>query len=414
MHVGRTVFSQLMDLFPLVEFRRCVARYRGNHKVQRFSCLDQFLCLAFAQLTSRESLRDIEVCLRAVQPRLYHMGFRGNIARNTLANANLKRNWRIYAAVAQILIRQARQLYSHENLGLELEQTAYALDSTTIDLCLSLFPWAPFQRTKAAVKVHTLLDLRGSIPSFIRVTSAHVSDVSVLDDLVLEPGACYVMDRGYIHFARLYRFTLAATFFVVRARTNMQYRRRYSHRVDKTTGLRSDQTIVLTGQDSARDYPAPARLIRYWDEPQDLRLRFLTNNFLLPALTIAQLYKRRWDVELFFKWIKVGYPFDSGDHNILWLAIGGPRKGLPIAPRFQACDGHGACVILDRPETQPRGPIACRPASGAPGCILGAVCWRPWIDQTTTPRGYLSQVDTPFGSNNTSASRSSTVHWPTR
>ena len=304
MHVGRTVFSQLMDLFPWVEFRRCVERYRGHHKVQRFSCLDQFLCLAFAQLTSRESLRDIEVCLRAVQPRLYHMGFRGNISRNTLANANLKRDWRIYADVAQILIRQARQLYSHENLGLELEQTAYALDSTTIDLCLSLFPWAPFQRTKAAVKVHTLLDLRGSIPSFIRVTSAHVSDVSVLDDLVLEPGACYVMDRGYIHFARLYRFTLAATFFVVRARTNMQYRRRYSHRVDKTTGLRSDQTIVLTGQNSARDYPAPTRLIRYWDEPQNLRLRFLTNNFLLPALTIAQLYKRRWDVELFFKWIK--------------------------------------------------------------------------------------------------------------
>ena len=304
MHVGRTVFSQLMDLFPWVEFRRCVERYRGHHKVQRFSCLDQFLCLAFAQLTSRESLRDIEVCLRAVHPRLYHMGFRGNISRNTLANANLKRDWRIYAEVAQILIRQARQLYSHEDLGLELDQTVYALDSTTIDLCLSLFPWAPFQRSKAAVKVHTVLDLRGSIPSFIHVTSAHVSDVSVLDDLVPEPGACYVMDRGYIHFARLYRLTLSAAFFVVRARKNMQYRRRYSHRVDKTTGLRSDQTLVLTGHDSAHDYPAPARLIRYWDEQQNLRLRFLTNNFLLPALTIAQLYKRRWDVELFFKWIK--------------------------------------------------------------------------------------------------------------
>ena len=304
MHVGRTVFSQLMDLFPVVEFRRCVERHRGNHKVQRFSCLDQFLCLAFAQLTSRESLRDIEVCLRAVHPRLYHMGFRGNISRNTLANANLKRDWRIYAEVAQILIRQARQLYSHEDLGLELDQTVYALDSTTIDLCLSLFPWAPFQRSKAAVKVHTVLDLRGSIPSFIHVTSAHVSDVSVLDDLVPEPGACYVMDRGYIHFARLYRLTLSAAFFVVRARKNMQYRRRYFHRVDKTTGLRSDQTIVLTGHDSAHDYPAPARLIRYWDEQQNLSLRFLTNNFLLPALTIAQLYKRRWDVELFFKWIK--------------------------------------------------------------------------------------------------------------
>lgn len=304
MHVGRTVFSQLMDLFPMVEFRHCVERYQGNHKVQRFSCLDQLLCLAFAQLTSRESLRDIEVCLRAAQPRLYHMGFRGNISRNTLANANAKRNWRIYADVAQILIRQARQLYSHEDLGLELDETVYALDSTTIDLCLSLFPWAPFQGSKAAVKVHTLLDLRGSIPSFIRVTSAHVSDVSVLDDLVPQPGACYVMDRGYIHFTRLYRLTTAASFFVVRARNNMQYRRRYSHRVDKTTGLRSDQTIVLTGQNSAHDYPAPARLIRYWDQQHNLRLRFLTNNFLLPALTVAQIYKRRWDVELFFKWIK--------------------------------------------------------------------------------------------------------------
>ena len=293
-----------MDLFPLAEFRRCVERHKGNHKVQRFSCLDQFLCLAFAQLTSRESLRDIEVCLRAVQPRLYHMGFRGNISRNTLANANLKRDWRIYADLAQILIRQARRLYSREDLGLELDQTVYALDSTTIDLCLSLFPWAPFQRTTAAVKLHTALDLRGPIPSFIQVTPAHVSDVSVLDDLVPEPGACYVMDRGYIHFARLYRLTLAAAFFVVRARKNMRYRRRYSRRVDKTTGLRTDQTIILTGQDSAHDYPAPARLIRYWDQQHNLNLSFLTNNFLLPPLTIAQLYKRRWDVELFFKWIK--------------------------------------------------------------------------------------------------------------
>ena len=304
MLAGRSVFSQLSDLFPLAEFRRSVERYGGNCKIQRFSCLDQFLCLAFAQLTSRESLRDIEVCLRAVQPRLYHMGFRSPISRNTLANANAKRDGRIYADVAQVLIRQARQLYSHEDLGLELDQTVYALDSTTIDLCLSLFPWAPFQRRKAALKIHAMLDLGGSIPSFIRVTSAHVSDVSVLDDFLPQPGACYVMDRGYIHFARLYRLTTAAAFFVVRTRKNMQYRRRYSHRVDKATGLRSDQTIVLTGQDSAHDYPAPARLIRFWDRQHNLRLRFLTNNFQLPTLTIAQLYKRRWDVELFFKWIK--------------------------------------------------------------------------------------------------------------
>ena len=304
MHAGRTVFSQLMDLFPLAEFRRAVDRYGGNRKVRRFSCLDQFLCLAFAQLTSRESLRDIEVCLRAVHPRLYHMGFRGPISRNTLANANAKRDWRIYADVAQVLIRQARQLYADEDLGPEPDQAVFALDSTTIDLCLSLFPWAPFQRSKAAVKIHTLLDLRGSIPSFIHVTSAHVGDVSVLDEFAPLPGACYVMDRGYIHFARLYRLTTAAAYFVVRARKNMQYRRRYSHRVDKATGLRSDQTIVLTGHDSAHDYPAAARLIRYWDEQHNLGLRFLTNNFQWSALTIVQLYKRRWEVELFFKWIK--------------------------------------------------------------------------------------------------------------
>ena len=293
-----------MDLFPLTESRQCVERYRGNHKVQRFSCLDQFFSLAFAQITTRESLRDIEVCLRAAQPRLYHMGFRGRISRNTLANANLRRDWRIYRDVAQILIRQARQLYSKEDLGLEFSEAVYALDSTTIDLCLSLFPWTPFRYTKAAIKVHTALDLRGSIPSFIHVTPPLVGDASLLDKLAIEPGACYVMDRGYIHFLRLYRLTQAGAFFVIRAKDKMHYRRRYSHRVDKTTGLRSDQTIMLTGRDSKHDYPAPARLIRYWDEQHNLRLRFLTNNFLLPALTIAQLYKRRWDVELFFKWIK--------------------------------------------------------------------------------------------------------------
>ncbi len=304
MHTGRTVFSQLMDFFPLAQFRRCVERYRGEYKVQKFSCLDQFLALAFAQLTYRESLRDIEVCLRSMQPHLYHMGFRSRIARSTLAVANEQRDWRIFAEVAQLLIRQARELYAHEELGVELEQTVYALDSTTIDLCLSLFPWAPHERSKAAVKMHTLLDVRGSIPSFVLITPGRVSDVSVLDQLVLEPGSFYVMDRGYIHFARLYRFVLAAAFFVVRARVNMQYQRRYSHPVDRATGLRCDQTILLTGKDSSRTYPVPARQVRYFDAEHDLRLNILTNNFALPALTIAQLYQGRWNVELFFKWIK--------------------------------------------------------------------------------------------------------------
>jgi hypothetical protein len=304
MNAGRSVFSQLMDFLPLPEFRRCVERYRGDYRVQSFSCLDQFLSLAFAQVTYRESLRDIEACLRAMQPRLYHMGFRGKVSRNNLANANQQRDWRIYADFAQLLISEARSLYAHDEFGVELEETVYALDSTTIDLCLSLFPWAPWERSKAAVKMHTLLDVRGSIPSFIHITPARVHDVTVLDEIVLEPGAFYIMDRGYIHFARLYRFTLAASFFVVRARENMRYRRRYSHVVDKTTGLRSDQTIILTGQDSAHDYPAPARRVHYFDGEHQRQLAFLTNNFAVPALTIAELYRSRWAVELFFKWVK--------------------------------------------------------------------------------------------------------------
>jgi hypothetical protein len=304
MYTGRTIFSQVMDFFPLAEFHRCVERYRGEYKVQRFSCLDQFLSLAFAQLTYRESLRDLEACLRSMPARVYHMGFRSQISRSTLATANKQRDWRIYADVAQVLIREARDLYAHEELDMKLEETVYALDSTTIDLCLSLFPWAPYERSKAAVKMHTLLDLRGSIPRFVLITPGRVSDVSVLDHLALEPGSFYVMDRGYIHFARLYRFVLAAAFFVVRARANMQYRRRYSHPVDKSSGLRCDQTIILTGQDSSREYPVPARQIRYFDDEHDHRLNFLTNNFALPALTIAHLYKSRWNVELFFKWVK--------------------------------------------------------------------------------------------------------------
>ena len=304
MYAGRTVFAQLMDFFPLPEFHRCVERYRGEHKVHSFSCLDQLLALAFAQLTYRESLRDIETCLRAIPSRLYHMGFRSEVSRSTLAKANQQRDWRIYADVAQVLIRQARQLYAHEEMDVKLEETVYALDSTTIDLCLSLFPWAPYERSKAAVKMHTLLDVRGTIPSFVLVTPGRISDVSALDQLVLEPGSFYVMDRGYIHFARLYRFVLAAAFFVVRARVNMQYHRRYSQPVDKSTGLRCDQIVVLTGRDSSRDYPVPARQIHFFDADHDLHLSLLTNHFALPALTITQLYKARWNVELFFKWIK--------------------------------------------------------------------------------------------------------------
>lgn len=304
MNTGRTIFAQLMDFLPLSEFHRCVERYRGDYKVQSFSCLDQFLALAFAQLTGRESLRDIEACLRGLQPRLYHMGFRSVVARNTLANANEQRDWRIFADLAQVLIRQARALYARDEIGVQLEETVYALDSTTIDLCLSLFRWAPYERSKAAVKMHTLLDARGSIPSFVLITPGRVSDVSALDHLVLEAGSFYVMDRGYIHFAHLYRFVLAAAFFVVRARLNMRYRRRYSHPVDRSTGLRCDQTIILTGQDSSREYPVPARQVRYFDAEHHLHLSILSNNFALPALTIAQLYKSRWNVELFFKWIK--------------------------------------------------------------------------------------------------------------
>jgi len=304
MNAGRSVFSQLMSLLPLPEFRRCVERYRGDHKVQSFSCLDHFLSLAFAQLTYRESLRDIEACLGAMRSRLYHMGFRGDVSRNNLAHANQHRDWRIYADFARVLITEARSLYAHDEFKVQLEETIYALDSTTIDLCLSLFPWAPWERSKAAIKMHTLLDVRGSIPSFIHITPARIHDVTVLDRLALEPGAFYVMDRGYIHFARLYRFTLAASFFVVRARANMCYRRRYSHPVDTSTGLRSDQTIILTGQDSSHDYPTPARRVHYFDIEHQRRLAFLTNNFVVPALTIAELYRSRWAVELFFKWIK--------------------------------------------------------------------------------------------------------------
>jgi hypothetical protein len=304
MNTGRTVFAQLMDLLPLAEFRRSVDRYEGDYKVQSFSCLDQFLCLAFAQLTFRDSLRDIETCLRAHQPKLYHMGFRGRISRNTLAHANERRDWRIYADFARALVAQARALYQHEPLGVELEQTVYAFDSTTVDLCLSLFPWAQFRRRKSAVKLHTLLDLRGNIPTNVYVTGGQVNDVKLLDQLVPEAGAFYLLDRGYVDYRRLYALTQACAFFVTRAEQNTRYGRRSWQWVDRSTGLRSDQTIRLTGPKSSHRYPAPLRRIHYFDAEQGLRLIFLTNNFQLAALTIAELYRARWQVELFFRWIK--------------------------------------------------------------------------------------------------------------
>lgn len=304
MNTGRLVLAQMLDLLPMHEFHRCVRRYRGNFHCRRFTCYDQFLCLAFAQLTYRESLRDIETCLRALGKRLYHAGLRARMARNTLAKANEKRDWRIYADLAQVLIARARRVYAGESFGVELKETAYAFDSTTIDLCLRLFPWAHFRRRKAAVKLHTLLDLRGSIPCFIHLTHGKVSDVRSLDALPLEPGAFYVFDRGYTDFARLYRFGLASAFFVTRAKRGLDFRCVESRPVDKKTGPRCDQTIRLKGPLSSRRYPAVLRRIAYVDPETAKRLVFLTNNFTLDALTIAQLYHARWKIELFFKWIK--------------------------------------------------------------------------------------------------------------
>jgi transposase len=304
MHSGQLVFAQLMDFLPRHEFNTCVRRYGGDRRLRGFTCRDQFLCLAFAQLTFRESLRDIETCLRAVGSKLYHAGFRGKVSRSTLADANRVHDWRIFADFAQVLIAHARRLYAEEPLAVALDQTVYALDSTTIDLCLSLFPWAKFRRRKGAVKLHTLLDLRGSIPSFVHVSTGKMHDVNVLDHLPIEPGAFYVMDRGYVDFGRLHRFTRNSAFFVTRAKRNLDFSRRAGRKVDKTTGLRSDQTIVLAGQKSSASYPEPLRRVAYFDVEREKRLVFLTNNITLPALTIAGLYKCRWQVELFFKWIK--------------------------------------------------------------------------------------------------------------
>ncbi|HEX5022123.1 MAG TPA: IS4 family transposase [Candidatus Binatia bacterium] len=304
MHQGKLVFAQLMEHLPLTTFRRCVARYGGHHKVQRFSCLDQYLSMAFAQLTFRESLRDIEACLRAHTSKLYHFGIRSTVARNTLANANATRDWRIYCDFAQSLIAMARRLYAQEPFGVELKETVYALDATTIDLCLSVFPWAPFRSTKAAIKLHTLLDLRGNIPSFIRISDGKWHEINVLDELITEPGAFYVMDRGYIDFERLGRLSQAGSFFVTRAKSNLKVQRRYSHKVDKTTGLICDQTVVLTVFYSRQGFDAPLRRVKFKDPQTGKSLVFLTNNFVLPALTITQLYRCRWQIELFFKWIK--------------------------------------------------------------------------------------------------------------
>ncbi len=304
MYTGRLIFSQIMDFMPLPTFRRCVAKYQGDFNIKKFSCLDQFLCMAFAQLTYRESLRDIEVCLRSQSKKLYHMGIRGNVARSTLAEANENRNWNIYAELAQNLIATARKLYSTETFLGDLSETIYALDSTTIDLCLSVFPWASFRKTKSAIKLHTLLDLRGNIPTFIHISDGKLHDVNVLDILPLEAGAFYIMDRGYLDFKRLFAFNKTATFFVTRAKTNTKFRRLYSQRVDKSTGLICDQTIVLTGVKSKKEYPEKLRRIKFKDSNTSKTLVFLTNNFTLPSLTIAKLYKSRWQVELFFKWIK--------------------------------------------------------------------------------------------------------------
>ncbi len=328
MYDGNLVFAQLMSLLPLHAFHRCVRRYDGHRHVKSFSCLDQFLVMAFAQLTFRESLRDIESCLRAVPSKLYHMGIRSPISRSTLADANERRDWRIFADFAQVLIGTARNLYRNEDLGLHLDETVYALDSTTIDLCLELFPWARFRKHKGAVKLHTLLDLRGSIPSFIQITDGKVHDLSVLDVLIPEPGSFYVMDRGYVDFSRLFSLNQNFAFFVVRSKENLQFTRVYSHPVEKSSGLQCDQTIVVTGPLTSKLYPEKLRRVRYFDCSTQNRFTFLTNNFAIPALTITQLYKCRWQIELFFKWIKqhlrIKSFFGTSQNAVksqIWIAI---------------------------------------------------------------------------------------------
>ena len=327
MNTGKLVFAQVMAHLPLTTFRRCVARYDGEHKVKHFTCLDQYLCMAFAQLTYRESLRDIEACLRSQAAKLYHMGFRSKVARNTLANANSVRDWRIYADFAQSLISIARKLYAEEPFGVDLSNTVYALDATTIDLCLSVFPWAPFRSTKAAVRMHTLLDLRGNIPSFIHISDGKWHEVNVFDMLVPEAGAFYIMDRGYIDFEQLHRLHQAGTFYVIRAKSNLRFQRRYSLESDRAAGIICDQIGTLTGFYSTQDYPAPLRRVRIKDD-EGKTLVFLTNNTDLPARTIAELYRCRWQVELFFKWIKqhlrIKSFFGTSENAVksqIWIAV---------------------------------------------------------------------------------------------
>jgi len=328
MNQGQTIFSQVIDFLPKKKFCQCVNRYYGNHRTRSFTCYDQFLCMTFAQLTYRESLRDIECCLRAMQEKLYHIGIRGKVSRSTLADANENRDWRIYSDFAQILIHEARRLYIDDDFGLELKDTVYALDSSTIDLCLSTFPWARFRKTKAAVKLHTLLDLRGDIPTFIWITDGKVHDVNVLDHLIPEPGAIYIMDRAYLDFLRLYQLHQSSAVFVIRSKTNTKLRRLYSHAVDKATGVRCDQTVVPTGFYSKKDYPEKLRRIKYYDAEKGRSFVFLTNQFLLPAVTIAELYRYRWRVEIFFKWIKqhlrIKKFFGTSENAVktqIWIAI---------------------------------------------------------------------------------------------
>ena len=328
MYTGKLVFSQAMDHLPQHTFRRCVQRYNGNHHVKSFTCQDQYRSMAFAQLTYRESLRDIEACLKAQQNKLYHMGIRSRVARSTLAEANEKRDWRIYADFAQSLIQTARRLYIDEELGLDIDNTVYALDATTIDLCLSVFPWAHFRQAKAAIKLHTLLDLRGNIPTFIHISDGKLHDVNVLDILIPEPGAYYVMDRGYLDYKRLHQLNQVAAFFVIRAKSNLQFRRIYSHPIDKSTGLRCDQTIKLTGFYPRQHYPNMLRRIKFYDVKTDKKFVFLTNNFSLPALTITEFYRHRWQVELFFKWIKqhlrIKSFFGTSENAVktqVWIAV---------------------------------------------------------------------------------------------
>ena len=328
MYTGKLVFSQVMDHLPWHTFRRCVNRYNSNHKVKSFFCSEQYRCMTFAQLTYRESLRDIETCLRAQAKRLPHMGILSGISRNTLANANKNRDWRIHADFAQSLIRKARDLYHDDDCGLDIENTVYALDSSTIDLCLNLFPWAHFRRTKSAVKLNTLLDLRSYIPAFIHISDGKLHDVNVLDLLVPEPGAFYVMDRAYLDFKRLHDLHQSLCFFVLRTKTNIRYRRIYSHKVDRSTGLICDQTIKLAGQNSVMDFPESLRRVKYRDKERNKTLTFITNNFSLPAITIAEPYRSRWHVELFFKWIKqhlrIKSFYGSSENAVksqIWIAV---------------------------------------------------------------------------------------------